>query len=265
MVRGFLLGLFFLWGGMPAWATKADVLGQPVPWQTGFQSPSSPVMREIETVHTTISWILAFIAIGVVSLVIFVCIRFREKQDRLPSTVSHHTALEIIWTVIPCLLLIVIAIPSFRLLYYMDRVPPAAMTIKVVGHQWYWSYEYPDYGNFSFDSMIIPDRELKPGEPRLLAVNNPMVVPVGKVVRIITTSDDVIHSWAVPSLGVKRDTVPGRINETWFKIEHEGMYYGQCSELCGSQHGFMPIGIKAVSENVFHQWVQEAQKKWGGS
>jgi len=237
--------------------------GRAVPWQIGFQEAASPVMENISNVHTLLLWIISSIAVVVISLVLFACWRYRASKNSVPSTVSHHTALEVIWTLIPCLLLIVIAIPSFRLLYFMDRVPKADLTIKVIGHQWYWTYEYPDHGQFSFDSYMIPDHELQKGQPRLLSVDNPIVVPVGKVVRIIATSDDVIHSWAVPSLGVKKDTVPGRINETWFQIQKEGMYYGQCSELCGPKHGFMPIAVQAVSTVVFDEWVASAQKKWG--
>jgi cytochrome c oxidase subunit 2 len=228
-----------------------------------FQTPASPVMENITNVHNLLLWIIAAIAVVVVALVLFSCWRFRASKNPVPSTVSHNTALEIIWTLIPCLILIVIAIPSFRLLYYMDRVPKADLTIKVIGHQWYWTYEYPDHGQFSFDSYMIPDHELQKGQLRLLSVDNPVVVPTGKIVRIIATSDDVIHSWAVPSLGVKKDTVPGRINETWFQINQEGMYYGQCSELCGPKHGFMPIAIKAVDPSAFDEWARMAQKKWG--
>lgn len=238
-------------------------VGRPTPWQMGFQEAATPVMQRITEVHNLLLMIIFAIAAFVIALILFACWRFRATKNPKPSTVSHNVALEIIWTLIPCLILIVIAIPSFKLLYYMDETPKADMTVKVIGHQWYWSYEYPDHGNFAFDSYMIPDQELKPGQPRLLSVDNPVVVPVGKVVRIIATSEDVIHSWAVPSFGIKKDTVPGRINETWFKAEREGMYYGQCSELCGPQHGFMPIAVKVVSDGTFQEWAKDAQEKWG--
>lgn len=256
-LRGFFLG--FLLIAHNTWAVD----GQPSPWQIHFQKAATPVMAEITSVHNLLLIIIFSIAVVVIGLVFFACWRFREKKNPVPSKVSHNTALEIIWTAIPVLILIVIAIPSFKLLYFMDEVPKADMTVKVVGHQWYWSYEYPDHGNFGFDSYMIQDKDLQPGQLRLLSVDNPVVVPVGQVVRIIATSDDVIHSWAVPSFGVKKDTVPGRINETWFKAEREGMYYGQCSELCGPQHGFMPIAVKVVSKETFDRWAKEAQEKWG--
>ena len=237
--------------------------GRATPWQMGFQKAATPVMQEITHVHNLLLIIIFAIAIFVIALILFVCWRFRASKNPVASKVSHNTALEIVWTLIPCLILIVIAIPSFRLLYYMDKIPKADITVKVVGHQWYWTYEYPDHGNFSFDSYMIPDHALAPGQPRLLAVDNPVVVPVGKVVRIIATSDDVIHSWAVPSLGIKKDTVPGRLNETWFQVQKEGLYYGQCSELCGPKHGFMPIAVKVVSEEAFNEWAKVAHEKWG--
>jgi cytochrome c oxidase subunit 2 len=237
--------------------------GQPVNWQKGFQGPASPVMQKITEVHDMVMLIVFCIGVFVISLVFYAIWRFRESKNPKPAKFSHNTTLEIIWTIIPVLILIVIAIPTFKLIYYMDRVPQADMTVKVIGHQWYWSYEYPDHGDFGFDSYMIPDDQLQPGQPRLLAVDNPVVVPVHKNVRIIATSEDVIHSWAVPSFGVKKDTVPGRINETWFRAEKEGMFYGQCSELCGPQHGFMPIAVKVVSQEVFNQWLEKAQEKWG--
>jgi cytochrome c oxidase subunit 2 len=259
MILKFFTALFLI--GLSPMTLAGE--GVPTPWQIGFQKAASPVMREITHVHNLLLLIIFAIAIFVIVLILFACWRFRASKNPIPSTVSHNITLEIIWTLIPCLILIVIAIPSFRLLYYMDKIPKADMTVKVVGHQWYWSYEYPDHGSFSFDSYMIPDHELQPGQPRLLAVDNPVVVPVGKVIRIIATSDDVIHSWAVPSLGVKKDTVPGRNNETWFQVDKEGMYYGQCSELCGPKHGFMPIAVKAISEEAFNEWAKKAHEKWG--
>jgi len=237
--------------------------GQPSNWQKGFQEPASPVMRQISEVHDMVMIIISCIGVLVIGLVLYAVWRFRESKNPKPAKFSHNTTLEIIWTSIPVLILIVLAIPTFKLIYYMDRVPKADMTVKVIGHQWYWSYEYPDHGDFGFDSYMIPDEQLQPGQPRLLAVDNPVVVPVNNNIRIIATSEDVIHSWAVPSFGVKKDTVPGRINETWFRAEKEGMFYGQCSELCGPQHGFMPIAVKVISQESFDQWIKESQERWG--
>lgn len=237
--------------------------GQPTNWQKGFQEPASPVMHQISEVHDKVMILVFCIGALVIGLVLYSVWRFHESRNPTPAKFSHNTPLEIIWTTIPILILIVIAIPTFKLIYYMDKVPQADMTVKVVGHQWYWSYEYPDHGDFGFDSYMIPDEQLQPGQPRLLAVDNPVVVPVHKNIRIIATSEDVIHSWAVPSFGVKKDTVPGRLNETWFRAEKEGMFYGQCSELCGPQHGFMPIAVKVVSQESFDRWVKEGQEKWG--
>jgi cytochrome c oxidase subunit 2 len=180
----------------------------------------------------------------------------------VPSRTTHHTLVEVVWTVVPVLILVVIAIPSLRILYYSDHVETADMTLKAIGHQWYWSYEYPDHGNFTFDALRKPDEELASGEPRLLATDLNVVLPVDTTIRLLITADDVLHAWAVPSFGVKRDAVPGRINETWVRIEREGVYYGQCSELCGRDHAFMPIAVEAVSKEKFQQWVSEAQSKF---
>jgi cytochrome c oxidase subunit 2 len=189
-------------------------------------------------------------------------LRFRASANPVPSKTSHHTLVEVVWTVVPILILIVIAVPSFKLLYYGDKSPDAQLTIKAIGHQWYWSYEYPDNGNFTFDSNIVQEADLKPGQPRLLTTDNVVVVPVNTDVRMLVTAADVIHSWAMPAFGVKKDGVPGRLNETWFRVEREGTYYGQCSELCGQLHGFMPIEVKAVSKEAYAKWVEEAKKQF---
>lgn len=241
------------------WAVKT---GQPVPWQIDFQPPASPVMHELKNLHDMVLIIISCIGAFVISMVFYIVWRFRAKKNPTPATWSHNTTLEIVWTAIPIVILLVIAYPTFKLLYYMDSTPNADMTIKAIGKQWYWSYEYPDHGNFSFDSYMIPDKEIKPDQVRLLSVDNPVYVPVGKKIRILTTSNDVIHSWALPSMGVKRDCVPGRINETWFLAEKPGIYYGQCSELCGPKHGMMPIEVRAVPEENFKAWVEEARKKF---
>lgn len=239
-----------------------EITGRPVPWQVTFQPASSPVMHQLTEFHNMMLAILAVIGISVIFLILFTIWRFRSKANPTPAKWSHNTLLEIVWTLLPVVILAFIAYPSFRLLYYMDSTPHPDLTIKAIGKQWYWTYEYPDHGNFSFDSYMIPDKEIQPGQHRLLSVDNPIYVPVGKKVRILTTSNDVIHSWALPSMGVKRDCVPGRINETWFMADKPGTYFGQCSELCGPKHGMMPIEVRALSEQDFNKWVQAARKKF---
>lgn len=231
-------------------------------WQITFQEAASPVMQELASFHNFLLYIICSIVVLVFGLLIYVCIRFHRKNNPVPSTNAHNTTIEIIWTVIPIFILIAIAIPSFRILYFMEQDKDPDMTIKVVGHQWYWSYEYPDHKNIGFDSYMIKDEDIQPGQLRLLSVDNNLVVPVGANVKVLVTSGDVIHSWAVPSLGVKMDAIPGRTNETWFKVLKPGMYYGQCSELCGVGHGFMPIAIEAVSKENFELWLKYAQKKF---
>ncbi len=251
-------------------STNAFATGQPRPWQIGFQDPASPVMSEIVWFHGLLLWIITAIALFVLGLMIFVMIRFRASRNPTPSRTAHNTLLEVIWTVVPILILVFIAIPSFRLLYFENRTPEAAMTLKVIGHQWYWSYEYPDHGNFTFDAIIACrthdecDEMAEGGEAplRLLDTDYRVVLPVGTNVRVLLTSDDVIHSWAVPSLGIKTDGIPGRLNETWLRVEEAGVYYGQCSELCGMDHGFMPIAVEAVSKEAFEQWVAEAKQEF---
>jgi cytochrome c oxidase subunit 2 len=191
----------------------------------------------------------------------YACIRFRASRNPNPSTRTHNVAIEVLWTLIPCLILIVIAVPSFKTLYSQDRIPKADVTIKAVGYQWYWGYEYPDE-NIIFDSYMLEDKDLKADQPRLLAVDNVVVVPVNKVVKVLITANDVLHAWALPSFGVKRDAVPGRINETWFKAERVGTFYGQCSELCGIKHAFMPIEVRVVSEEDYQEWLTDAKVKF---
>ncbi len=236
-------------------AALAEPQGMAHPWQLNFQNPATPVMEKLYALHDMLLIIITVITIVVLALMTFICVRFRRSQNPVPSTNSHNTRLEIIWTVLPIFILVVIAIPSLKVHNYMDIEPDAEMTLKVTGRQWYWSYEYPDQGGIAFDSYIKKDAELKPGEPRLLTVDNPVMIPVDTVVRVQMTGADVIHSWAVPSFGVKRDAMPGRLNESWFKAEREGVFYGQCSELCGTGHGFMPIEIHVVSKQAFADWV----------
>jgi cytochrome c oxidase subunit 2 len=238
--------------------------GQPHPWQIGFQPPATPVMEWIESFHSMVVVIITVVALFVLALLVTVVLRFNSKANPVPSRLTHHTGLEIAWTVLPIVILVVIAIPSFRLLYFQQVLPKADMTIKATGAQWYWSYEYPDNGGISFDANMIQEADLKPGQPRLLAVDNEVVVPVGKVVRVQVTGADVIHSFAMPAFGIKIDAVPGRLNETWFKATREGVFYGQCSELCGTKHAFMPIAIRVVSDADFTNWVSTKKAEMDG-
>jgi cytochrome c oxidase subunit 2 len=237
-------------------------LGQPSPWQVGLQQSASPVMDNIIWFHDFLLYIITGIAGFVLVLLVVVMVRFNARTNPIPSRTTHHTLIEIAWTLIPIVILMFIAVPSFKLLFFQLNIPPADLTVKATGKQWYWSYSYPDNGQFEFDSLMLKEGERKEGQPRLLAVDNEMVVPVNKTVRVITTGSDVIHSFAVPSFGIKIDAVPGRINETWFTATREGVYYGQCSELCGKDHAFMPIAVRAVSEQAFSAWVEEAKKKY---
>ena len=237
-------------------------LGQPSPWQVGLQQSASPVMDNIIWFHDFLLYIITGIAGFVLVLLVIVMVRFNARTNPIPSRTTHHTLIEIAWTLIPIVILMFIAVPSFKLLFLQLNVPAADLTVKATGKQWYWSYSYPDNGQFEFDSLMLKEGERKEGQPRLLAVDNEMVVPVNKTVRVITTGSDVIHSFAVPSFGIKIDAVPGRINETWFTATREGVYYGQCSELCGKDHAFMPIAVRAVSEQAFSAWVEEAKKKY---
>ncbi|MDQ0347294.1 cytochrome c oxidase subunit 2 [Ancylobacter vacuolatus] len=239
--------------------------GQPSPWQINLQGAASPVMESIHSFHFFLLVIIVAVVLLVLALLVVVMVRFNEKANPVPSRTTHHTMIEVAWTVVPVLILVAIAIPSFRLLFLQLDLPKADITVKVTGHQWYWSYEYPDNGAFSFDSLMVPEADLKPGQPRLLAVDNDVVVPVNKIVRIQVTAADVIHSFALPSFGVKIDALPGRLNESWFQATKEGIYYGQCSELCGKDHAFMPIAIRVVSEAEFAAWVETAKQEFAGA
>jgi cytochrome c oxidase subunit 2 len=236
-------------------------LGQPSPWELGLQQAGSPVMEDVVWFHDFLLYIIIAIALFVLLLLIIVMVKFNARANPVPSRTTHNTAIEIVWTVVPVLILVTIAVPSFRLLFYQLKVPPADVTVKVTGKQWFWSYSYPD-SKFEFDSLMLQDKDRKPGQPRLLAVDNEMVVPVNKVVKVLVTGADVIHSFAVPSFGIKIDAIPGRLNETWFKAERVGMYYGQCSQLCGRDHAFMPIAVRVVSEKDYTAWLEQAKKKF---
>ena len=242
--------------------TTPALANQPKEWQLGFQSPASSGMRDIVNFHNNLLLpIIIAISVFVLFLMIYTCIRFRASANPNPSKTTHNVTVEILWTLIPCLILIVMAVPSFKILYTQDTIPKADVTIKAVGYQWYWGYEYPDE-NIIFDSYMIETKDLKLGQPRLLSVDNEVIVPVNKVVKVLITANDVLHAWALPSFGVKRDAVPGRINETWFKADKVGTYYGQCSELCGIKHAFMPITVKVVSEVEYKEWLSDAKIKF---
>ena len=235
---------------------------EPKDWQLGFQKAGSGHMEDIVWFHDYMLLpIITGITVFVLFLVIYACVRFRASRNPVASKTTHNTFIEVIWTLIPCLILIVIAVPSFKVLYEQDEIPPADVTIKAVGYQWYWGYEYPDE-NIIFDSYMIEDKDLQPGQPRLLTVDNEIFVPVNKVVKVLITANDVLHAWALPSFGVKRDAVPGRINETWFKADRTGTFYGQCSELCGVKHAFMPITVNVVSQDEYDAWLVEAKQKF---
>ena len=237
---------------------------QPTMWQLGFQNAGSPLMEELVSLHDLVFWIITFITLFVFFLLVYVCFKFSATRNKKPSKVTHNAPLEVAWTLIPVLILIVIAIPSFRLLYKQNDFTNIDMTIKATGYTWWWTYEYPDHDNIEFDAVMLTDDELQEGQPRLLTTDNTLVVPVRKNIKMLITSDPagVIHSWAMPSLGVKMDAIPGRLNETYFNIKEPGMYYGQCSELCGPGHGFMPITIKAVEDQEFVEWITFAKKEF---
>jgi len=242
-------------------ALAAAPAGQPEPWQTGLQGAVTPVMENVAWFYDFLLWIIAAIVLLVLGLLIVVMVRFNARANPTPSRTTHNTAIEVIWTIVPVLILVAISVPSFRLLFYQLHVPKSDITVKVTGKQWFWSYSYPD-SKLEFDSLMVQDKDLKPGQPRLLAVDNEMVVPVNKVVKVLVTGADVIHSFSVPSFGIKIDAIPGRMNETWFKAEREGVYYGQCSQLCGRDHAFMPVAVRVVSEQQYSAWLDQAKKKY---
>jgi cytochrome c oxidase subunit 2 len=252
-----LLGLAVAGTALTACKTAFAELGQPAPWEYKLQESASPVMDNIVWFHSFLSVLITVITLFVLMLLIIVVVKFNAKSNPVPSRTTHNTLIEVAWTLIPVLILVGIAVPSFRLLFQELDIPKADLTVKVTGKQWYWSYAYPDNGKFEFDSLLAQDKQ-----PRLLGVDNEMVVPVNKVVRVQTTGADVIHSFAVPAFGIKIDSIPGRLNETWFKATKLGMFYGQCSELCGKDHAFMPIAVRVVNDQEFAAWVEGAKKKF---
>ena len=250
-----LLGLAV--AGMVLVSGGTAFAAQPAPWEISLQEAASPVMENIVWFHNFLLVLITLITLFVLALLVIVVVKFNAKANPIPSRTTHNTLIEVAWTLVPVLILVGIAVPSFRLLFQQLDVPKADLTVKATGKQWYWSYSYPDNGKFEFDSLMAADKQ-----PRLLGVDNEMVVPVNKVIRIQTTGADVIHAFAVPAFGIKIDSIPGRLNETWFKATKVGMYYGQCSELCGKDHAFMPIAVRVVNDQEFAAWVEAAQKKY---
>jgi len=252
-------GCVFSLSSLPfAWAQ--GVVGAPHPWEMGMQHSYGPIKDRIIDLHNLVLLIITVITLFVGGLIVWVMIRYNAQRNPQPSQTSHNTILEIAWTVIPVLILVIIAIPSFRLIYYQDRTPDPDMTIKATGHQWYWEYTYPDQGNLAIESRYVHDEDLKPGQLRLLDVDNPLVIPVGKKIRILTSSSDVIHSFFIPSFGVQRYAIPGRTIETWMEADQVGTFYGECNQICGQDHSRMPISVKALSEADFKIWVEDAKK-----
>jgi len=255
-----LLGLAEGGVALAASGAASAELGQPAPWEYRLQEAATPVMENITWFHNFLLVLITVITLFVLGLLVAVVIKFNARSNPIPSRTTHNTLIEVAWTLIPVLILVGIAVPSFRLLFLELDIPKADLTIKATGKQWYWSYAYPDNGKFEFDSLMAQDKQ-----PRLLGVDNEMVVPVNKVVRVQTTGADVIHSFAVPAFGIKIDAIPGRLNETWFRATKTGMFYGQCSELCGKDHAFMPIAVRVVSDQEFASWVEGAKKKYASA
>jgi len=263
-----ILGVFSAIAGLGV-ATGAGaqpVVGVPHEWQMGFPPSYTPLMERVASLHDLLLVIITLISVFVLFLLVYSMWRFHVSRNPTSTTTTHNTVLEIAWTIIPILILVVIAIPSFRLLYYGDKAVDAAMTIKVTGHQWYWSYDYPDQGNIVVESRILSEADrvkLKPSQPRLMAVDEEMVVPIGTTIRIIGTAADSMHGWTVPGFGIKKTVIPGRLNEGWINVTHEGYYFGQCSQICGNGHTYMPIAVRAVPKPEFDKWVEQKKKSAG--
>jgi cytochrome c oxidase subunit II len=248
-------------------STQAQpIVGVPHDWQMNFPPAYTPLMEKVESLNDLLLIIITLICAFVAGLIVYAVWRFHASRNAVPTTTTHNTVIEIAWTVLPILILVIIAIPSFRLLYYGDKATDAAFTVKVTGHQWYWSYEYPDQGNFSVDSRILSEADRvkqKPEVPRLLAVDEEMVIPKGTTIRIIGTAADSMHGWTVPGFGIKKTVIPGRLNEGWINVRDEGFYFGQCSQICGNNHSFMPIAVRVVSKPEFDKWVEQKKKSAG--
>ena len=235
---------------------------QATDWQLSFQNPATDLMGSVVGLHNIILIVMTLVTLFVLFLLFYVSFRFSAKRNPIPSTTTHNTVVEVLWTAIPIVILVVLAIPSFKLLYQQEKSENYDMTVKVIGHQWYWEYEYPDHGDFYFESYMVQDEDLQQGDLRLLTVDNPLVIPANKNIQILITAGDVLHSWAVPSMGLKTDAVPGRLNETWVNVKEPGIYRGQCSEICGTGHGFMPVVVKVLPESEFIAWANEAKNNY---
>ncbi len=235
---------------------------QATDWQLSFQNPATDLMGSVVGLHNIILIVMTLVTLLVLFLLFYVSFRFSAKRNPIPSTTTHNTVVEVLWTAIPIVILVVLAIPSFKLLYQQEKSENYDMTVKVIGHQWYWEYEYPDHGDFYFESYMVQEQDLEEGDLRLLTVDNPLVIPANKNIQILITAGDVLHSWAVPSMGLKTDAVPGRLNETWVNVKEPGIYRGQCSEICGSGHGFMPVVVKVLPEREFMAWANEAKNNY---
>jgi cytochrome c oxidase subunit 2 len=265
------LGIFGVLSAIAGLGVASSVQAQPIvgvphEWQMDFPAAYTPLMAKVESLHDLLLVIITVICLFVAGLIIYAVWRFHASRNPVPTTTTHNTFIEIAWTVLPILILVFIAIPSFRLLYYGDKATDAAFTVKVTGHQWYWSYDYPDQGNFSVDSRILSEADRvkqKPEVPRLLAVDEEMVIPKGTTIRIIGTAADSMHGWTVPGFGIKKTVIPGRLNEGWINVTDEGYYFGQCSQICGNNHSFMPIAVRVVSKPEFDKWVEQKKKSAG--
>nr|WP_245410422.1 cytochrome c oxidase subunit II [Dichotomicrobium thermohalophilum] len=234
---------------------------QPEPWGLNLQEAASPIMEQMVDFHNLLLVIITAITVFVTALLVWAMIRYNRRANPEPAKFHHNTTLEVLWTVVPILILVVIAIPSFRLLYAQHSYPKPDVTIKATGYQWYWEYEYPEPG-FSFGSFMVEDADLQPDQPRLLAVDAEVVVPVDKTVQVLVTAADVMHNWTVPAFGSKIDAIPGRVNRTWFKATETGTFYGQCSELCGTRHAFMPIAVRVVTQEEYDAWLEQAKQEY---
>ena len=250
------LSLFFIFISFELFGKQAT------DWQLSFQNPATDLMGSVVGLHNIILIVMTLVTLFVLFLLFYVSFRFSAKRNPIPSTTTHNTVVEVLWTAIPIVILVVLAIPSFKLLYQQEKSENYDMTVKVIGHQWYWEYEYPDHGDFYFESYMVQEQDLEEGDLRLLTVDNPLVIPANKNIQILITAGDVLHSWAVPSMGLKTDAVPGRLNETWVNVKEPGIYRGQCSEICGSGHGFMPVVVKVLPEREFMAWANEAKNNY---
>jgi len=252
--------------GVASSAKAQPVVGVPHDWQVSFPPAYTPLMEKVESLNSLLLVIISLICVFVAVLLIYAVWRFHASRNPVATTTTHNTFIEIAWTVLPILILVFIAIPSFRLLYYGDKATDAAFTIKVTGHQWYWSYDYPDQGNFSVDSRILSEADRvkqKPEVPRMLAVDEEMVIPKDTTIRIIGTAADSMHGWTVWGFGIKKTVIPGRLNEGWINVHDEGFYFGQCSQICGNNHSYMPIAVRVVSKPEFDKWVEQKKKSAG--